>query len=122
MEPYFDALKAPLIVKSSNQLGEAQIPTDLSTGKPFPDHALRMDAADRIVGLYGGKPRDVDMSTEQPRGITIIIRRDSEGQPPPRVVNPTGRTSIVPEGETKHPTVPVRFIKPNGSNGHNGST
>lgn len=51
VEPYFDALKAPLIVKSS-RLGDAQIPTDLTTGKPFPDHALRMDAASRIVDLF----------------------------------------------------------------------
>jgi hypothetical protein len=46
VEPYFDALTAKLIVKSS-QLGDAQ-QTDL------PDYPLRMNAADRLVDLYGG--------------------------------------------------------------------
>ena len=96
VEPYFDALKAPLIVKST-QLGKAQ-------ETPFPDHALRMNAADRLVDLYGGKPRS----------ITIIIRREASAQSP-IVVNPPGRTSIIPEGETTHPKLPVRFVKPNGS-------
>ncbi len=46
VEPYFDALTAKLIVKSS-QLGNAH-QTDL------PDYPLRMNAADRLVDLYGG--------------------------------------------------------------------
>jgi hypothetical protein len=62
VEPYFDALKAPLIVKST-QLGDAYKPIDHETQKPFPDHALRMDAADRIVELFGGKLIDKEIGS-----------------------------------------------------------
>jgi hypothetical protein len=113
VEPYFDALKASLIVKSV-QLGDAQIPKDPETGEPFPDHALRMDAADRIVDLFGGKPREVEMPSEPPKGITINIYKESKAQVAV-VVNPTGRTSIIPEGTGKNPPLPVTFRKPNGS-------
>lgn len=92
VEPYFDALKAPLIVKSA-QLGDAQIPKDLVTGESFPDHALRMNAADRIVDLFGGKPREVEMPSEPTRGLTIIIRKESSAQVA-MVVNPLVRHTI----------------------------
>jgi hypothetical protein len=113
VEPYFDALDAPLIVKST-QLGDAYKPTDHDTGKPYPDHATRMDAADRIIELYGGRPRDVELPTESPKGITIIFQKEAASKVAV-VVNPTGRTSIVPTGETTHPKLPVIFRKPNGS-------
>ena len=107
VEPYFDGLKANVIVKSQ-QLGDAR-------ETEFPDHALRMNAADRLVDLYGGKPRDVEMPTEPPpKGLTIIFQKEASARPP-IVVNPTGRTSIIPEGETKHPPLPVTFVKANGS-------
>jgi hypothetical protein len=107
VEPYFDGLKAKVIVKSQ-QLGDAQ-------ETEFPDHALRMNAADRLVDLYGGKPRDVEMPTEPPpKGLTIIFQKESSAKVAV-VVNPTGRTSIIPEGETKYPKLPVIFRKPNGS-------
>ena len=106
VEPYFDGLKAKVIVKSQ-QLGDAQ-------ETEFPDHALRMNAADRLVDLYGGKPGTIEMPAEQPKGLTIIIQREASAKVPV-VVNPTGRTSIIPEGETKYPKLPVRFVKPNGS-------
>lgn len=93
VEPYFDGLKAKVIVKSQ-QLGDAQ-------ETEFPDHALRMNAADRLVDLYGGKSREVEMPTEPPKGITIIFQKES-GAKVAVVVNPTGRTSIIPEGETKN--------------------
>ena len=112
-EPYFNALKAPLIVKSTH-LGNAQVPKDPETGPPFPDHALRMNAADRLVDLYGGKPRDVETPKDPPKSITIILRKEASVKTA-AVVNPTGRTSIVPEGETKYPALAVRFTKPNGS-------
>ena len=115
VRPYFDALDAPLIVKST-QFGDAQIPKDPETQQPFPDNALRMDAADRIVDLYGGKPRDVEMPSEPPKGLTVIIQKEASAKGAV-VVNPTGRTSIIPEGKTKHPPLPLRFVKPNGSNG-----
>ena len=115
VEPYFDALNAPLIVKNS-RLGDAKIPTNPKTGEPFPDHALRMDAAYRIVDLFGGKPREIEMPSESPKRITIIFQKDSSAQVAV-VVNPTGRTSIVPEGATTHPKLPVRLVKRNGANG-----
>ncbi|MEO6308573.1 MAG: hypothetical protein ABIO96_02555 [Nitrospiraceae bacterium] len=81
VEPYFDALKAPLIVKSS-RLEDAKIPTDPKT-EPFPDHALRMDAVDRIVDLFGGKPREVEMPSEPPKRITIELQRKNKHPPWP---------------------------------------
>jgi hypothetical protein len=65
VEPYFDGLKAKVIMKSQ-QLGDAQ-------ETEFPDHALRMNAADRLVDLYGGKSREVEMPTEPSKGITIHL-------------------------------------------------
>ena len=112
VEPYFDALNAPLIVKNS-RLGDAKIPTNPKTGEPFADHALRMDAAYRIVDLFGGKPREIEMPSEPPKKITIIFQKDSSAQVAV-VVNPTGRTSIVPEGATTHPKLPVTLVKRNG--------
>ena len=111
--PYFDALTAPLIVKST-QLGDAYMPLEPKTQLPYPDHAIRMDAADRIVDLYGGKPREVEMPTEPPKGLTIIFQKEASAKVAV-VVNSTGRTSIIPEGETTHPKLPVRFVKQNGS-------
>ena len=113
VELYFDALDAPLVVKSA-QLGDAYMPLEPKTQQPYPDHALRMDAADRIIALYGGKPRNVELSADPPKGLTIIFQKESSAQSP-IVVTPTGRTSIIPEGETKHPTLPVTFRKANGS-------
>jgi hypothetical protein len=113
VEPYFDALKAPLIVKST-QLGDAYMPLDPKTQQPYPDHALRMSAADRIVDLYGGKPREVEMPSEPQKGLTIIFEKESSAKVAV-VVNPTGRTTIKPTGETTHPPLPVTFVKPNGS-------
>ncbi|MBK5280526.1 MAG: hypothetical protein JJE16_00400 [Nitrospiraceae bacterium] len=113
VERYVDALDAPLIVKST-QLGDAYMPLEPKTQLPYPDHVIRMNAADRLVELYGGKPRDVEMPTEPPKGITIIIRKEPSA-PVAVVVNPKGLTSIVPTGTTTHPKLPVRFVKPNGS-------
>jgi phage terminase small subunit len=50
LEPVFDALKAKVIVKIQ-QLGDAQ-EVDL------PDHQTRMNAADRLVELYGGTSKE----------------------------------------------------------------
>lgn len=71
----------------------------------------------RRIGLSsctGGKPREVEMPAEVPKGLTVIFEREPRA-PVALVVNRTGRTSIKPEGETKHPKLPVRFVKPNGS-------
>ena len=64
--------------------------------------------------LHGGKPRDVEMPTETSKGITINFYKESSAKVA-AVVNPTGRTSIIPTGETKHPVIPVTFRKANGS-------
>ena len=100
VERYVDALDAPLMVKRT-QLGDARIPKDPDTGKPYPDHAIRMEAAGHLVDLYGGKPREVEMPSAPARGLTIIIRREPTAQAP-TVVNPTGLTSNVPTGTTTH--------------------
>ena len=63
---------------------------------------------------YGWKPRDIDVPTEPPKGLTIIIQKEASAKVAV-VVNPIGRTSIIPEGETKHPKLPVTFVKPDGS-------
>ncbi len=106
VEPYFDGLKAKVIVKSQ-QLGDAQ-------ETEFPDHAVRMNAADRLVDLYGGKPREVEMPSEPQKGLTIIFQKEASAKVAV-VVNQKDLTRIVPTGETKHPVLPVTFRKPNGS-------
>jgi len=73
-----------------------------------------MDAADRIVGLYGGRPREVEIPSEPSKRLTIIFQKEASAKVPVEV-NPTSRTSIVPTGETKHPKLPVTFMKPHGS-------
>ena len=113
VEPFVEALNAPLMVKST-QLGDAYMPLDPKTQKPYPDHALRMEAAGHLIDLHGGKPRDVEMPTETSKGITINFYKESSAKVA-AVVNPTGRTSIIPTGETKHPVIPVTFRKANGS-------
>jgi hypothetical protein len=50
LEPVFDALNAKVIVKSQ-QLGDAQEVN-------LPDHQTRMNAADRLVELYGGTSKE----------------------------------------------------------------
>ena len=106
VERYVDALDAPLIVKSM-RLGDARIPKDPETQLSYPDHALRMEAAGHLIDLYGGKPREVEMPSERPKGLTIIFEREPRATVAV-VVDPTGRTSIIPEGEAKYPKLPVR--------------
>lgn len=63
LEPYFDGLKAAVIVKST-QLGDAQIPKDPATGEPFPDHHTRMAAADRLIEFH--RPKGTQAEDNQP--------------------------------------------------------
>jgi len=60
LKPYFDGLTAKVIVKNQ-QLEDAQ-EIDL------PDHATRMNAADRLVELYGGT---MDTKTPGTHDITL---------------------------------------------------
>lgn len=67
IQPYIDALNAPLIVKSQTE-GIACIAKDPDTQEILPDHAIRMGAADRLVKLYGGEEKvsPPPASTPQP--------------------------------------------------------
>lgn len=113
VEPYFDALNAPLMVKST-QLGDAYMPLDPKTQLPYPDHAIRMEAAGHLIDLHGGRPREMELPSEPQKGLTIIFQKEA-GAKVAVVVTQPDRTRIVPTGETKHPTIPVVFRKPNGS-------
>ncbi len=58
LKPVVDGLHANVVVKHSESL--AAVVTDV------PDLSVRMQAHDRIVDLYGGKPRDVDPKVPSP--------------------------------------------------------
>ena len=79
VEPFVEALNAPLMVKST-QLGDAYMPLDPKTQKPYPDHALRMEAAGHLIDLHGGKPREVEMPSEPTKGITIIFQKEASAK------------------------------------------
>jgi hypothetical protein len=102
MEPIFDALKAKVIVKST-QLGDAQ-EVDL------PDYPLRMSAADRLIELYGGtlEHKETEKPTAPPLGlyaweslpleerlllraeVAAVIQRRLQAQKPPIIVSGNG--------------------------------
>lgn len=69
LEAYFDALEAPVIVKST-QLGDVHIPKDPTTGKPFPDHHTRMAAADRLIDLH--RPKSTQAEDNQPPPVSPV--------------------------------------------------
>ena len=58
LQPVVDGLKANVVVKHSESL--AAVVTDV------PDLAIRIQAHDRLVDLYGGKPRDLDIKLTPP--------------------------------------------------------
>ncbi len=58
LKPVVDGLQANVIVKHAESL--AAVVTDV------PDLTLRMQAHDRIVDLYGGKPRELDTKLAPP--------------------------------------------------------
>jgi phage terminase small subunit len=64
IEPYLDALDAPMVVKSTTE-GIATIARDPDTQEIIPDHDVRMKAADRLTDLYGAKiaPKDEGTGT-----------------------------------------------------------
>lgn len=73
--PYIDALDAQIIVKSTTE-GIACVAKDLFTQEVLPDHRIRMEAADKLIALHGGVPKEVDMPKPPQPGMTIIIARD----------------------------------------------
>jgi len=77
IQPYIDGLDAPVVVKSPTD-GTASIAVDPETQQFIPDHDVRIKAADRIVALYGGIPREVGMPAPQPKGLTVIISKGGE--------------------------------------------
>ena len=98
--PFVEALGAKVIVKSQ-QLGDAQ-------ETQFPDHAIRMQAAEKIVDLYGGKPREVDAPAEAAKGLVVVIQREG-GSATPTTIHVTGRTEIQPTGTAKASALPVKI-------------
>ena len=86
-------------------------PTSLST--PLAPHVLNAPATDHPAHTSDTTSKHF-LPGGAPKGITIIFERVPRAQVT-LVANPTGRTSIVPEGETKHPPLPVLFVKQNGS-------
>lgn len=107
VKPYFDALDAPLIVKST-QLGDAYKPIDPATKLPFPDHAIRMTAAEKITELFGGKPRDIEMPAPPAKGLLVIINKEG-GTVEAKTIEVHGRTTIQPEGEANPKPLPVKI-------------
>lgn len=113
IRPYFDGLTAPLIVKST-QLGDAYMPIEPKSQLPYPDHGIRMDAADRIVNLFGGKPREVDMPAEAAKGLVVIIAKDGVSAEK-AAVDITPKATIEARGEGSNPVVPVKIMKQGAS-------
>lgn len=73
--PYIEALDAPVIVKSNIE-GIACIARDPDTQAVIPDHRVRMEAADKLIALHGGVPREVDMPPPAQPPMNILIVRD----------------------------------------------
>lgn len=90
--PLVDALDANVIVRSQS-LGSAH-------ETPYPDHHLRMRAADLLIGLYGGMPKALKIPPQPTKGLTVIISKDDESGPvTQQTSNVTmDRTKIQPTG------------------------
>ena len=84
IRPYLDGLKAMHVVTHSESL------TVVETN--VPDIGTRMDAADRIVNLYGGRPREVEMPPPQRLPLMVVIEKESDAKATPPV-NSTPTTS-----------------------------
>ena len=68
LQPVVDSLQANVVVKHTESL--TAVVTDV------PDLALRIQAHDRIVDLYGGKPRDLDMKLAAPLSALEVTSTD----------------------------------------------
>jgi hypothetical protein len=107
IQPYIDGLDAPVVVKSPTD-GTASIAVDPDTQQIIPDHDVRIEAADRIIGLYGGVPEEVEIPIPPARGLTVIINKDGGAVQVNRQTNQTSvnRTKIVPTGESNGDVMP----------------
>ena len=102
LQPYFDGLKAMIVMKDSKTL--------TARATTIPAIPTRMDAADRLVELYGGKPRVMDLPAETPKGLLVIIQREG-GPQEAKTINVPDRTKIEPQGEGKPSPLPVRITR-----------
>ena len=107
LEPYFDGLKAPLIVKST-QLGDAQIARDPKTGEPFPDYHTRIASADRLVDLHlqKGAQGEDQKPPGPPVNIQVNFIKTPTQHPSPRV---STKPTIQAQG-TGSPVPKVAFV------------
>lgn len=110
--PYIDGLHAPVVVKSPTD-GTASIAVDPDTQQIIPDHDVRIRAADRIVALYGGVPREIEMPAPPPKGLTVIINKESAPGHAAQQTNNVSvdRTKIQPTGTAsgeREPKVKIR--------------
>lgn len=67
--PFVNALKAPLIVKGARS-GKVLIPKDSKTGKPYPDHRIRMKAAEHLISLYSPSEAHAEEQDDGPTGCS----------------------------------------------------
>ena len=98
------------IVEEFSGKGAERVPVGYTRKYKLVDKLRALELAGKTRGYY------IDRSEPPQKGLTIIFQKEASAKVAV-VVNPTGRTSIVPEGETKHPVIPVTFRKPNGSHG-----
>jgi hypothetical protein len=110
LEPYFDGLKAKVIVKSQ-QLGDAQ-EVDL------PDHHVRMQAADRLVKLHvAGPSEEAEGRGANVPPVNIQVNFVSARAPGQEPNGPDGRPSDIvtpPLGNLPQ----ARFLKSRDSDHH----
>lgn len=112
IRPYVDGLDAAVVVKSATE-GIACLAKDPETQEVIPDHDVRIKSADRIVALMGGVPREIEMPAPPPKGLTVIINKESA---PGHVAQQTNnvtvdRTKIQPTGTASgewEPKVKIR--------------
>jgi terminase small subunit-like protein len=68
VKPVVEALQATIYIRRRANL--------IDTG--IPDHKTRQDAHDRLVALYGGIPRAVEMPPPQRPPLMVVIARDKD--------------------------------------------
>ena len=104
LRPVVDALDANLMVRSQ-RLGSVH-------ETPFPDHHLRMRAANFLIGLYGGTPKASEIPPPPPKGLTVIINKDGESEQGAQQTNRVvDRTKIQPTGEVTEDVMPKVKIR-----------
>lgn len=103
LKPVIDALHANVVVRSQ-RLGSAH-------ETPFPDHDLRIRAADLLISLYGGAPKAVEIPPQPSKGLVVIIRKDGAPAEQQKPVDVTPQTKIEPQRERRTPPLDVRIAR-----------